>query len=365
MIPKRLLGSLLDILPALQTLVLGEFGLFFLMLISFNEFIIFSPDSRWLITSSMDCTIKSWDIPSSYMIDHFRMPQPCISMSMSPTGDFLATAHVDFLGVYLWTNKTLFEHISFRAIEPDSEAPLVQLPSMASERGKLEDVIEDLSIEEDGELINSNYKSPDQLDIDLITMSTLAESKWKNLLSLDIIKQRNKPREPAKKPKQAPFFLPTVAGLDLQFDLQTVQDDESSKIQMSTELENLTIFGAVLKKSMENEELGKPIHHIVNLNPSMIDFEIKSLSPLNGGSVIIMLQFMKVIVKMFQENMHFELAQSYLALFLKLHEKMLVDTEELTDQLDEILVAQERGWKVIEDKLFYGIGVVSNLRNFC
>lgn len=33
----------------------------------------FSPDSRWLLTSSMDCTIKVWDIPSSYLIDHFQV----------------------------------------------------------------------------------------------------------------------------------------------------------------------------------------------------------------------------------------------------------------------------------------------------
>lgn len=37
--------------------------------------ICFSPDSRWLITASMDCTIKVWDIPSSYLIDHFRVRQ--------------------------------------------------------------------------------------------------------------------------------------------------------------------------------------------------------------------------------------------------------------------------------------------------
>lgn len=35
--------------------------------------ICFSPDSRWLCTASMDCTIKVWDIPSSYLIDHFRV----------------------------------------------------------------------------------------------------------------------------------------------------------------------------------------------------------------------------------------------------------------------------------------------------
>lgn len=33
----------------------------------------FNPDSRWLISAAMDCTIKVWDIPSSYMIDHFRV----------------------------------------------------------------------------------------------------------------------------------------------------------------------------------------------------------------------------------------------------------------------------------------------------
>ena len=33
----------------------------------------FSPDSRWLITAAMDSTIKVWDIPSSYMIDHFKV----------------------------------------------------------------------------------------------------------------------------------------------------------------------------------------------------------------------------------------------------------------------------------------------------
>lgn len=33
----------------------------------------FSPDSRWLITASMDCTIRTWDIPSSNLIDIFQV----------------------------------------------------------------------------------------------------------------------------------------------------------------------------------------------------------------------------------------------------------------------------------------------------
>lgn len=33
----------------------------------------FSHDSRWLVTASMDCTIRTWDIPSSNLIDAFQV----------------------------------------------------------------------------------------------------------------------------------------------------------------------------------------------------------------------------------------------------------------------------------------------------
>lgn len=33
----------------------------------------FSPDSRWLVTSAMDCTVCLWDVPSSQLIDRFQV----------------------------------------------------------------------------------------------------------------------------------------------------------------------------------------------------------------------------------------------------------------------------------------------------
>lgn len=39
--------------------------------------------------------------------------------------------------------------------------------------------------------------------------------------------ERNKPKEPPKKPKAAPFFLPTVGGLETKFDItQSNEDDD-------------------------------------------------------------------------------------------------------------------------------------------
>jgi U3 small nucleolar RNA-associated protein 21 len=326
----------------------------------------FSPDSLWLLTSSMDCTIKTWDIPSSYMIDHFRMPQPCVSLAMSPAGNYLATAHVDFLGIYLWANKTLYENVPLRSIDPLSEAPMLELPSLAFYE-TLEDDFMKIKLEDEdgeGELIKIDYKTPDQLDSQLITLSTLAESKWRNLLNLDVIKKRNKPKEAPKKPRQAPFFLPTVAGLEVKFDLNGVEIQEESRVRTNL-VENLTAFGSVLKKSRGEGNYKTSIQHIINLNPSMIDFEVKSLDPMNGGSIELMLDFLKMLVEMFDSNLNFELAQSYLALFLKHHEKLVIDNQVLNEFLDTVEAAQNKTWSLVENQLLYGIGVVSNLRNFC
>lgn len=331
----------------------------------------FSPDSRWLVTSSMDCTIRTWDIPSSYLIDQFKMSKPCVSITMSPTGDFLATAHVDFLGVYLWANKTLYQHVSLRAIDPETEPITMELPNMSNFEHKsdivsLMDVVKLEEEDDEGELINAQYKTPAQIDGNLITMSGHAESRWKNLLSLDTIKQRNKPKESLKKPKQAPFFLPTVAGLDIQFNVDANDKNaEDSRLLKSTGFENLTTFGLVLKKSAEVGDYTNAMNHITNLNPSMIDYEIRSLSPLGGGSVKLMVSFFKMIIEMFNRNLFFELAQSYLALCLKVHEELICEHKPLVDILDEVEKAQNQSWKKIEQMLFYGIGVVSNLRNYC
>ena len=62
----------------------------------------FSPDSRWLITTSLDSVIRTFDIPSGRLIDAFRTSSVATSIAFSPTNDFLATAHVDSVGIFLW-----------------------------------------------------------------------------------------------------------------------------------------------------------------------------------------------------------------------------------------------------------------------
>lgn len=330
----------------------------------------FSPDSRWLVTASMDCTVKVWDIPSSYLIDHFRVEKACISLTMSPTGDFLATAHVNYLGLFLWANKTLFSHVALRAINPDAEPPVLDLPtSMQSSDDALAQLAElklaGADTEDEGELIDVQYTSPPQLDSALVTMSAQAASRWQNLLNIELVKKRNRPRQPLTVPKQAPFFLPTVAGLDLKFDVTDVASTEGSKVLVPQHFQNYTAFGKVLDDSRQvPAKLRQCVATLIELGPSRVDFEIRSLHPDGGGSVVLMLQFMRMVEQMLVSNENFELAQSYLAVFLKAHARTLVEHAELRAALEGLEEAQQKGWAVLEEKLLYGLGVVGALRNF-
>uniref|UniRef100_A0A8C2FXE6 WD repeat domain 36 n=1 Tax=Cyprinus carpio TaxID=7962 RepID=A0A8C2FXE6_CYPCA len=179
----------------------------------------FSPDGRWLITASMDCAIRTWDLPSGSLVDCFLVDAAAVSLSMSPTGNFLASSHVDGLGIYLWSNNTLCSMVSLRPLSADYEPTVIMLPGTCPNTEEEEVLDADSS-----EMLE--YISPAQLDEHLVTLSLLPDSRWKNLLHLDIIKKKNKPKEPPKLPKAAPFFIPTIPGLVPQFALPTTPSED-------------------------------------------------------------------------------------------------------------------------------------------
>lgn len=56
-----------------------------------------------------------------------------------------------------------------------------------------------------------------------------------------------------------------------------------------------------------------------DLGPSNIEIELRSLAPEGGGSVEVMLSFLRMIGMMLNKKYNFELAQAYLALYLKVN----------------------------------------------
>ncbi|XP_012514960.1 PREDICTED: WD repeat-containing protein 36 [Propithecus coquereli] len=300
----------------------------------------FSPDGRWLISAAMDCSIRTWDLPSGCLIDCFLLDSAPLNVTMSPTGDFLATSHVDHLGIYLWSNISLYSIVSLRPLPTDYVPSVVMLPGTCQTQDV--EVSEEI-IEPSDEMIE--YNSPEQLNEQLVTLSLLPESRWKNLLNLDVIKKKNKPKEPPKIPKSAPFFIPTIPGLVPRYAAPEQNNDpQQSKVVNLGILAQKSDFCLKLEEGLINNKYDAALNLLKELGPSGIETELRSLSPDCGGSIEVMQSFLKMIGMMLDRKRDFELAQAYLALFLKLHLKMLPSEPILLEEMTKLSSQVEENW---------------------
>ncbi|XP_053605696.1 WD repeat-containing protein 36 [Plodia interpunctella] len=317
--------------------------------------IAFDAQSRWLISTSMDCTICTWDIPSAQLVDIFSVERPCTSLSMSPTGDFLATTHVGELGVFLWANRLLYERVFLKPIDKADSVPTLRLPATVPEKPHIEDIAM-IDLGEEPE-----YISREQISKELITLSDQPTSRWLNLLHLDIVKKRNKPKTPLTVPKSAPFFLPTIPSLELEFDLGKDKDGDT-KLLMPDALSTLTVFAKKLITSEDDDYL-QCIEKLKTLSPAAIEAEVTSMSPESGGSTEVMRHFLEMINVMMTSNRDFELAQSYLSLFIKMHTKFIAEDEKLRNTLLSVEEKAAQSWAKLQSELLYDICVVKALKD--
>lgn len=76
----------------------------------------------------MHVLIKKCNILFS-LIDCFLLDTAAVSIAFSPTSELLATCHIDELGIYLWSNRAIFTHVSLRPLPYDfNPADAVELP---------------------------------------------------------------------------------------------------------------------------------------------------------------------------------------------------------------------------------------------
>ncbi|KAJ0015630.1 hypothetical protein NQD34_009250 [Periophthalmus magnuspinnatus] len=264
----------------------------------------FSPDGRWLVSVSMDCTVRTWDLPSGSLVDCFLAGAAPVGVSLSPTGDFLATAHVDSLGVFLWTNRSLCGPVGLRPLPSDFQPSTEALPCARPDEEEEVMLLED----------DDAFVSREQLGAELVTLSLLPESRWKTLLQLDAIKKRNKPTAPPAAPAAAPFFLPTIPGLTPQFNVPIATDaGAQSKVVTWGTLGQRSEFSRALEDAARTGAFALPVSLLKGSGPSLVSMEISDLSAEGGVA------FLQMIDSMLQSGRDFDLAHGYLALFLKTH----------------------------------------------
>jgi U3 small nucleolar RNA-associated protein 21 len=271
-----------------------------------------------------------------------RVPSICTSLDMSPNGSFLATTHAHHVGIFLWANRTQFSHVPLRRVGPDDVVLPTALPTLLDDGEEGEDVE---AIQQDQivpQQVQFVYTTPDQLTSEMIMLSKQPFSKWNTLLNLETIKERNKPIEPPKQPEKAPFFLPTLPGVDLKFQPDVVQQqtEPESRILHMEYIQPKTALVQALEQVDDHAPL---ISLLTSLTPSSLDFEIRSLV-----SEPDQLAFLQGLQWCLENHVHYDLVQACLNVFIKAQTDTITSSHDIKLQLQQLAHHSRQEWQRLE-----------------
>ncbi|KAL8771966.1 MAG: hypothetical protein Q9203_004785 [Teloschistes exilis] len=310
----------------------------------------FSNDGRWIVAASMDSVIRIWDLPTAHLVNAFKVESLCTALAFSDTGEYLATAHADSVGVNLWNNRTLFTQVPTRMIR-DDEIIEATLPTTSGEDGEglLSAALEDMDTAVEGEdnLTENDSSAVDTLSNDLLTLSLVPKARWQTLLHLSEIRARNKPKEPPKAPEKAPFFLPSLANGEDAGQLKALTNgDSASKISSATSNAKSHIFRPSLTSTSrsqftallhafarsEDQDPGPFLAHLSSLAPAAADSEVRSLA-----NFVEMTAFVQALTARLRQKRDYELVQTWMSVFLRCHSGEIIGSGEKVEALREAM----------------------------
>ncbi|KAK9671649.1 hypothetical protein RND81_12G045000 [Saponaria officinalis] len=331
----------------------------------------FSEDGKWLLSSSMDGTLRIWDIILARQIDALQVDVAITALSLSPNMDVLATTHVDQNGVYLWANQAMYTgSTSIDSYASGKNVVRVNMPSTSpSENNEATSIEEgntdDMHVEETAVKPKFEQKIPD-----LVALSLLPKSQWQSLINLDIIKDRNKPIEPPKKPEKVPFFLTSMPSLsgDIMFRPTDMADEESNGRDIGLHSDHTnglpaSPFLQVLQSAVESKNFPAFTDYIKGLSPSSLDMELRMLQIIDDDDDDGLIEASKrpeftaleMLVDYFIHETscrnNFEFIQALVRLFLKIHGETVRRQSGLQEKAKKLLETQTAVWQRV-DKLF-------------
>eukprot|EP01026_Neomeris_dumetosa_P057875 TRINITY_DN5350_c0_g1_i1.p1 TRINITY_DN5350_c0_g1~~TRINITY_DN5350_c0_g1_i1.p1 ORF type:complete len:444 (+),score=58.54 TRINITY_DN5350_c0_g1_i1:3-1334(+) len=340
----------------------------------------FSEDSRWCLSSSMDCTLRIWNVPSSTVLQVIQLPSAAVCFTFSPQMDMLATCHSGLRGVCLWSNQAHFGNVI--DLTPSSEPIDVELPGLLSTSRRRLDGNE--SQQDQIEEINRQNNKRDLMEVDtnqvyeqtdksgspygvapqLITLSLLPTTQWQNLAYLDIIQMRNKPKEPPKKPEAAPFFLPSVPNFQgsVKFDTEEQEKDdiqEGNKARIIRKKQkDISEFESYLAKCHQKRDYDSFVKYLRTLSPLKLERSVKELVPLEDELQDLSQRECEVISWLFefisqeiQKRRNYDFMVGFLSLVLRMLGNEVIQREVVREAASRVLQQLEDGWNGMGEQL--------------
>ena len=182
--------------------------------------------------------------------------------------------------------------------------------------------------------------SLEQLSKDVTTLSLVPRSRWQTLLHLDVIRERNKPKEAPKAPEKAPFFLPALVQgkkedpdarrvgvipmplADSAADSSTTAPSQSRLSKFDAAAAGRTSqFTSLLHAGKNTGGYADFIEHFKTLPPAAADIEIRSLQPTAPYDELV--AFVNALTARLDTKRDYEVVQAWMAVFLKCHGEVI------------------------------------------
>ena len=304
-------------------------------------------------------------MPTGFLISAVRLPSIATAIAFSPSGEFLATAHVGSLGIHLWSNRSQFRTIPIRRInEEDIPSLNESLPSISGREGEgvLEGAFDDDEASEVDEIGGSS--TVEQLSEELLTMSLQPRTKMWSLLNLEAIRRRNRAREPIKQPEKAPFFLPSLK--DSTKTREGVQQDTLVPIPDTTPKSRIMRFDDNREESeftrlLNSDDHNGLIQHLSILTPSQLDYSLRTMSLLSPFQEPV--SFVRAMVAHLQTKRDFELVQAWMLAFLRIQQDWLVEMRDVPE-IREVISQWEHVHRVERERIGNVVGYVGGVLGF-
>lgn len=279
----------------------------------------FTPNNKFIISSSMDQTIKIWDILSGQLINDIILTKPVISFDISFDGEMLASAFLDskeinlwhiMIGVKPWGNNSVIP-LRFQSKINDVSsncrekfyAPTQENNEINEENKENEEFYQQFCFENKGNEFN---------------FTEISEGRWKPLIYLDLIKEKNKPQIVEKTQAKLPFFLDLEKKDEIKQELKEIvlkDHQDKSRILNQQKEKYMGELANVLEKFLEKQgDIKEVFQYMKTLTPSQLDFELRKNFFADIKKMLKMLGFFEEILNSPEE---FDLKQVYFKSFLE------------------------------------------------
>ncbi|KAM3137957.1 hypothetical protein pb186bvf_009852 [Paramecium bursaria] len=297
-------------------------------------------DNQYLVSVSLDKTLKIWSLVFGNLIQQITFPKPLISIDVSD--EYLIGSFMNSRSLSVWKSKLSDNFYISKAqknVEQQFHSDLTikskdmrqYIYSKTSHKMELEQV---------------NHIQIQQQSDDLIKFTTLPDGKWVPIQYIDKIRERNRVKL-ADADVKIPFFMDfRNADQEKQNLLDEIKTNlrEKSKIIKKQRDQYLAELQSDFEKCLNNEDI-KIFDVMKQLNPTSYDYELNSVLLGKPDNESKLLRLFHILL---QDQNEYDIKITYFLRFL-----LLSDTHQDKHTLQQIQSILEQKQDILEDRKSY------------